>query len=287
MNRKNVMNIIFNSVFYLLFCYFTTGQQALTYNDLAFKEELGKGEFQVLRVEFRTAGKTFKGFTEAAAKCILGKDRLVEEVTIMKNLQHPNIVQFLDFVEGPDPPPGNPHPYYLVMEKGECSLYKYLKPDQELERPLQNRWAMQATDAIRYLHENKVVHRDIKPENSMIFPDQVLKVCDFGISRVAKSTSRSMYTSKQRGTYMYIAPEVEERKSFSRASDIWALGYLLWHIYASCREDDLPYPPIMEDPFPEAIRELVLDCLKKTPLQRPKIDDVYKAVSKFSNVWLP
>ena len=254
----------------------------MNYNELDFKEKLGEGECQVLRVKFKTATGRFRGFTEAAAKCILGKERLAEEVNIMKNLQHPNIVQFLEFVEGPDPAPGQPRPYYLVMEKGECSLYKYLKPGQKLDRLLQNRWAMQAADAIRYLHENKVVHRDIKPENSMIFPDQVLKVCDFGISRVAKSTN--MHTSKQRGTYMYTAPEVEDKSSFSRASDIWALGYLLWHIYASRRDDDLPYPPLMKDPFPKAIEELVLNCLEKDPEKRPKIDDVCKVVSKFSKV---
>ena len=244
----------------------------IQYEDLAFGAKLAKG---VHEVTFKKGN--YKGDVEAAAKCIMryGKSPpLLKEVSIMKDLKHPNIVRFIDFVPGPpSEAPGTPNPYYIVMEKGKCSLDSYLEsPDNRLEEPLQNKWANEVAEAIRYLHDKDIVHRDIKPANCLIFPELVLKVSDFGISCEGDGTKQ---TSNKRGTGKYRAPEVVTYGTYSKASDVWALGILLWHIYARRKDySSSSHLPTIGEDFPPIVKELLPRCWETDPHNRPDIDKI-------------
>ena len=80
--------------------------------------------------------------------------------------------------------------------------------------------------AIQYMHERRVLHRDLKTSNIFLTSNNIIKLGDFGIARVLDSTLEQAKTVV--GTPYYMSPEVCENKPYSYASDIWALGCVLY-----------------------------------------------------------
>ena len=88
---------------------------------------------------------------------------------------------------------------------------------------------------LHYLHGKKITHRDLKPENILvnILPDgsDILFIGDFGISK--QESVRSKYTLNGTGTVYYMAPEMIEGKESTTKVDMWALGVILYELFAS------------------------------------------------------
>lgn len=79
-------------------------------------------------------------------------------------------------------------------------------------------------NGLKYVHSQNVIHRDIKPENVLVSFAGVIKICDFGVSRIFCSSSLLEVTPKV-GTFWYQAPEVlMESRSYNTAADIWSIG---------------------------------------------------------------
>ncbi|MEM4570707.1 MAG: serine/threonine-protein kinase, partial [Desulfurococcaceae archaeon] len=142
--------------------------------------------------------------------------RVIIEATILRNLDHPNIVKFIDyFVEGQKP--------YLVMEYVEGDhLEKYADLVSGDEKSLIE-FAKKLTDAVDHMHERNVVHRDIKPKNIYVTPTTPwdIKLLDFG-------TAKYFHSQLERGEAIfspggYTAPE-QLKFMYSPQSDIWSIG---------------------------------------------------------------
>jgi len=153
--------------------------------------------------------------------------RFHREAEVLASLNHPNIVQVFDRgeVDGR---------YFIVMEfvDGE-SLREFVRcgrvPAQQACRIVASLLA-----ALDYAHEKGVVHRDIKPENVLVRADGVVKVADFGLSRVLGADefdTRLTRTHLVLGTYEYMAPEQREaaREADAR-SDIYATAVVLYEM---------------------------------------------------------
>ncbi len=78
------------------------------------------------------------------------------------------------------------------------------------------------------MHRNKIIHRDLKPENLLLDKDLNVKVCDFGWSAIYKDSENRETVC---GTCEYMAPEIFLKKRQTKATDVWALGILLYELF--------------------------------------------------------
>merc|ERR1719401_2755236 len=90
------------------------------------------------------------------------------------------------------------------------------------------RWFTQMTLGLKYLHKQQIIHRDMKPHNVFLTKDKDLRIGDFGISKTLGG--RSVVVEQTIGTPFYLSPEICKEKLYSFASDIWALGVILFEL---------------------------------------------------------
>ncbi|KAI9702026.1 MAG: hypothetical protein M1836_001370 [Candelina mexicana] len=124
------------------------------------------------------------------------------EIKIMKNLKHPNIVQYLDCVDQPE------H-IYIMMEYVPCGdLAGFMHRVGAMPEYLAKIMSHQVLHALVYLHKQKITHRDIKPDNILVSSETPLhvKLSDFGLSKVIEDPQTFLKTFC--GTLLYCAPEV-------------------------------------------------------------------------------
>merc|ERR1719436_797336 len=92
------------------------------------------------------------------------------------------------------------------------------------------RWFTEATLALKYMHDKHVLHRDLKSQNLFLTAQDRLRIGDFGISKVLEGTASFARTTI--GTPYYLSPEICKEQPYSFASDIWALGCILYELVA-------------------------------------------------------
>ena len=138
----------------------------------------------------------------------------------------------------------------IVMEyMSEGSLYDLLfKKKRELSAE-ERKWTVkQIVSVLHYLHLQGIVHRDIKSHNFLIDKYLNVKLCDFGLARAKDDLNKG--TMQFSGTPVYMSQELFLKKGYTSSIDIFALGTLIYEIYAR----DIPYNGL----DPADIKEKVL-----------------------------
>eukprot|EP00753_Platysulcus_tardus_P006157 PLAT14004.2.p1 GENE.PLAT14004.2~~PLAT14004.2.p1 ORF type:complete len:852 (+),score=324.25 PLAT14004.2:327-2558(+) len=148
------------------------------------------------------------------------------------------------------------------------------------------RWFTQLACALNYIHSRRILHRDLKTQNIFLTSSGVIKLGDFGISKVLSSTA-SM-ASTMIGTPYYMSPELCEDAPYNNKSDMWALGCVLYELTTLTRAFEGRnigalvlkiisgrYPPI-PDRYSTHLAQLVDALLQKDPAERPDAVDLLR-----------
>jgi len=148
----------------------------------------------------------------------------IREISILKELQHPNIVNLLD-VEN------RPNKLYLVFEYLDQDLKKYMDSVSCFDPLLVKSYTRQLLDGLLYCHRRRILHRDLKPQNLLIDRKGYLKLADFGLARAVCIPVRP-YTHEVI-TLWYRAPEILlGSQAYSMPVDIWSAGCIFAEMLA-------------------------------------------------------
>ena len=156
--------------------------------------------------------------------------RFAAEARHAAGLHHPNIASVFDYGELDEG-----HTPFLVMELVDGKpLSQLLVGGRPLDPEQARALVTQAADALGVAHEAGVVHRDVKPANLMVTDAGVVKITDFGIARAADQVAITQ-TGEIIGTPHYLSPEQASGETATSASDVYALGVLLYECLAGQR----------------------------------------------------
>ena len=159
------------------------------------------------------------------------KEQIVNEVNILRELKHPNIVKYYDRIIDK-----KHSKIYIIMEYCEGGdlnqLIKRCKKNNEhIAEDIIWKIYTQVLLAIHIIHNHKkgkILHRDIKPSNIFLDKDNNVKLGDFGLSRELSNESNFAYSHV--GTPYYMSPEQIDETKYNEKSDIWSLGCFLYEL---------------------------------------------------------
>ncbi|XP_041365735.1 uncharacterized protein LOC121380819 [Gigantopelta aegis] len=211
-------------------------------------------------------------------------EKVQEEVELLKNLRHKNIVGYLgtsfenDIVS-----------IFMQFVPGG-SIASILARFGALDESVFRRYTKQILEGVEYLHENDIIHRDIKGGNVMLMPNGVIKLIDFGCAKrlcINLSLSQSQILKSMKGTPYWMAPEVVNETGHGKKSDIWSVGCTVFEMatkkppWANVNPmaaifaigSDKPIPPLPEL-FSDEARHFVKCCLTRDQSRRSSASEL-------------
>uniref|UniRef100_A0A7N8WPL0 Mitogen-activated protein kinase n=1 Tax=Mastacembelus armatus TaxID=205130 RepID=A0A7N8WPL0_9TELE len=152
--------------------------------------------------------------------------RTLREIKILLRFHHENIIGINDILRARHI--DNMRDVYIVQTLMETDLYKLLK-SQRLSNDHVCYFLYQILRGLKYIHSANVLHRDLKPSNLLINTTCDLKICDFGLARIADPEhDHTGFLTEYVATRWYRAPEIMlNSKGYSKSIDIWSVGCIL------------------------------------------------------------
>jgi eukaryotic-like serine/threonine-protein kinase len=179
------------------------------------------------------------------------------EARLAPKLEHANILPIRDasFID---------KHFVIAMPLGSISLGERMR--KRIPTDVALSYAQQALAAVAQAHRNRIIHCDIKPDNFIVFPNDVLKLTDFGFSKVAEHTLKASGS----GTVGYIAPEQAVGRPMFQ-SDVFSLGLVIYEMLTGALPE-WPYdwPPPHVDRLRRKVKPTLVEWLRKSIEVRPE-----------------
>ena len=152
------------------------------------------------------------------------KKRFLREAKLLVSLDHPNIVNVIDYIE-------EGGQLAIVMELLEgIDLNLYIDKHKALPTWRAKAIAKECLSALDYVHSKGILHRDLKPSNLIVLTDGSIKIVDFGIAKLFGTGKDSTTMGRPIGTPNYMSPEqIKGSQSIDHRSDIYSLGVTLFY----------------------------------------------------------
>ncbi|KAK9470484.1 kinase-like domain-containing protein [Dipodascopsis tothii] len=193
---------------------------------------------------------------------------IMTEIDLLKNLKHPNIVEYRAFVKDDDC-------LYMILEYCENgSLRSIYKRFGKFPETLVALYIAQVLEGLVYLHDEGVIHRDIKGANILTDKSGVVKLADFGVA------TRAVDDFQVVGTPNWMAPEIIELVGATAASDIWSVGCTIIELLEGRppyhNMEQMPamfaivndaHPPL-PDKLSGHVHDFLMQCFQKDPARR-------------------
>lgn len=196
-------------------------------NRYKIEEVIGKGSYGVVcsaydthvgeKVAIKKINDIFEHVSDAT--------RILREIKLLRLLRHPDIVEIKHILL----PPSRREfkDIYVVFELMESDLHQVIKANDDLTPEHYQFFLYQLLRGLKYIHTANVFHRDLKPKNILANADCKLKICDFGLARVAfNDTPTAIFWTDYVATRWYRAPELcgSFFSKYTPAIDIWSIG---------------------------------------------------------------
>ncbi|KAM8882120.1 mitogen-activated protein kinase kinase kinase 11 [Synchiropus picturatus] len=263
--------------------------EVVDFRELSLEEVIGVGGFgKVYRGTWRGGLVAVKAARQDPDEDIsVTAQNVRQEARLFAMLTHPNIIALKGVcLQEPN--------LCLVMEYASGGPLSRALAGRRIPPHVLVNWAVQIAKGMLYLHSGAIVpviHRDLKSNNILLaqpienecMEGLTLKITDFGLAREWHKTTK-MSTA---GTYAWMAPEVIKSSTFSKGSDVWSYGVLLWELLtgeAPYRGIDglavaygvavnkltLPIPSTCPEPF----AQLMSECWDQDPHRRPNFASI-------------
>uniref|UniRef100_A0A8C2KR37 Mitogen-activated protein kinase kinase kinase n=1 Tax=Cyprinus carpio TaxID=7962 RepID=A0A8C2KR37_CYPCA len=266
----------------------------IPFSELVLQEIIGVGGFgKVYRGTWKDQEVAVKAARQDPDEDIKATaDSVKQEAKLFSMLQHPNIIKLEGVcLEEPN--------LCLVMEYARGGTLNRALTGRRIPPHILVNWAVQIARGMQYLHEEAVVpiiHRDLKSTNILLLEKienddigrKILKITDFGLAREWHKTTKMSAA----GTYSWMAPEVIKSSLFSKGSDVWSYGVLLWELLTgevpyrgidglavaygvAVNKLTLPIPSTCPEPFAKLMEE----CWDQDPHIRPSFASILEQLT--------
>jgi len=237
--------------------------------------------------------------------------RFLHEARVTARFSHPHIVTIYAVGETVDGP-------YVALEYLEGQSLRERIRDEAPSAHETGRICLAVAEALAEAHGHQVLHRDLKPENIMIPKDGRIRVVDFGLAKIfsadnvprdrtpaleepggAREEGQDAFRTVSKGLFgtpLYMAPEQWRNQPFTGASDVWALGMILFelaagkHLLDGMSLTDTYLAITSPEPMtsagsagnvPAGLADIIDACLEKDPLRRPAASEVAERLDRW------
>lgn len=258
---------------------------AIRRQDLKLGRKLGRGAFGevceavLLSNGHKVAVKTCRETIPDAEK-----RKFLQEAEILKQYDHPNIVQLIGVCAEKDP-------VFIIMELlPGGSFLDYLRKKGGLQT--KKKLTVMVTDAcagMAYLESMKCIHRDLAARNCLVGENDIVKISDFGMSREEECGIYTVSSGSRAIPIKWTAPEALNLGRYTTACDVWSFGILLWETFSL---GSTPYPGLSNNEAreqveggyrmpppkgcPEVVYNLMQECWLYDEEERPQFADLHR-----------